>query len=75
MHKTDAMCTTLFAKKGEVEVTTPRQFKDHFGRLPLCDWELSEEEMDCCLCHCDIKGTLTELGIPFKNDCGDIVID
>jgi hypothetical protein len=68
------MCSTVVINRGEKEIETPRQFQDHFGFLPDKDINYTAIDMDYCLCQCDIETTLTEKGIPFKKDCGDIYV-
>ena len=59
--------------KGEKEISTPRQFLEHFGFYP--DYETCLKiSLDECLCHCDIEKELERNNIPFKTDCGDIYV-
>lgn len=68
------MCQIIVINKGEKEITTPQEFKDHFGFIPKTNWAYNELMMDACLCQCDIEDTLTENNISFIVDWGDIYI-
>lgn len=65
------MCTIILINRGFKELTTPRQFKQHFGFLPHSLYKI---EMDYCLCQCDIEETLKANNIPFKTYCGDFFV-
>jgi hypothetical protein len=69
------MCQIVVINKGEKEITTPQEFKDHFGFMPITNWAYNELMMDACLCQCEIEETLLEHKIPFVSDCGDIYIE
>ena len=68
------MCQIIVINKGEKEIATPQEFKEHFGFMPKKNWAHNELMMDACLCQCDIEGTLTENNISFIVDWGDIYI-
>lgn len=68
------MCNIVVINKGEKEIETPRQFKDHFGfDAPKDEW-YEKVNPDQCLCQVDVEKALTEHGIPFKTDCGDYYV-
>lgn len=69
------MCTVLVINKGEKEIETPSQFKEHFGFLPLIDEHYNDLVMDGCLCQCDLEKTLEQKGIKYENDFGDIYVN
>jgi hypothetical protein len=67
------MCNIVVINKGEKEISTPREFLEHFGFYP--DYETCLKiSLDECLCHCDIEKELERNNIPFKTDCGDIYV-
>jgi len=76
------MCKMVIVNRGEVEITTPREFKNHFGFEPIKaelyslkeDEGYSEKELDECLCSADILKTLRMKEIPFKSYWGDIYV-
>lgn len=69
------MCDSIIINRGEVEIQTPRQFKNHFGFMPIIyEDSISEEEMDCCLCSCDLEKTFNTHKIHFKYGCGDYYV-
>ena len=69
------MCDSIIINRGEVEIQTPRQFKNHFGFMPIIyEDSISEEEMDWCLCSCDLEKTFNTHKIPFKYGCGDYYV-
>ena len=69
------MCQIVVINKGEKEITTPKEFKNHFGFMPITNWAYNELMMDGCLCQCEIEETLLEHNITFVSDCGDIYIE
>ena len=76
------MCKTVFINRGEKEISTPREFKNHFGFEPVKDElfslvedeKYSEKEMDECLCSANILKTLRMNEIPFKTYWGDVYV-
>lgn len=69
------MCNIVVINKGEKEIETPRQFKEHFGFMPDIDSHYDSIEMDCCLCQCDIEQTFELNGIAFKKERGDFYLE
>ena len=76
------MCKKVVINRGEKELSTPREFQNHFGFPPLKD-ELyslkenegySERELDECLCSADIQKTLRQNEIHFKSYWGDVYV-
>ena len=65
------MCNIIVINKGEVEITTPRQYKEYFGRECIG----GDEFIDECLCSVDIKNSLNKLGIKYEMHSGDYYID
>jgi len=64
------MCTIVVINRGEKEIETPRQFKDHFGFLPD-GFEVQEDlypegTLDECLCHAALDETFDLNSIPYK---------
>ena len=68
------MCNIVVINKGEIEISTPKEFYKHFGFMPDTDVYLGKIGMDDCLCNCDIEDTLNHQKIPFKKECGDIYV-
>ena len=69
------MCDSIIINRGEVEISTPREFKNHFGFMPIINEDsISEEEMDSCLCSCDLEETFKKNSIPFKLYWGDYYV-
>ena len=62
------MCGILVINRGEKELSTPRQFAEHFGFYPVGFSPKSPEELDACLCQCKIEETLKDHNIEFKRD-------
>ena len=76
------MCKSVVINRGEKEITTPREFKNHFGYLPTKhdfyaleeNEQFSEQELDSCLCFADIVSTLRLNEVQFKNYLGNIYV-
>ena len=68
------MCGKVIINKGEKEIETPQEFKDHFGFEAPREEYYHTVDMDCCLCQVDIEKALTDHNIPFEKDCGDIYV-
>ena len=68
------MCGIVVINRGEKEIETPRQFKQHFGFEAPKEEYYNDVNVDCCLCQVDVEKALTEHNIPFKRDCGDIYV-
>lgn len=68
------MCTTIVINRGEKDITSPRQFKQHFGFQPIADEAYNFTEMDGCLCQIDIENSLNSQNIPFKYDYSDYYV-
>ena len=57
------MCVTIVINRGEKEIKTPRQFKDHFGiEIGGAD----DEWLDSCICHYNFEEIFKANGIEFK---------
>lgn len=69
------MCYIVIINKGEKEIETPRQFKEHFGFEAPKEEYYSTIEMDYCLCQVDVEKALKENNILFEKDCGDFYVD
>ncbi len=68
------MCNIIVINRGEKEIETPRQFKEHFGFEPIrCEY-FQTVEPDACLCQIDIATSLKNGDIPFKKDLGDFFV-
>lgn len=76
------MCKIIVINRGEKNITTPREFKDHFGFLPTKhefyalteNEQFSENELDLCLCYTDIVLTLRKNEVLFKSYLGNIYV-
>ena len=68
------MCSTIVINRGELEIETPKQFKDHFKFEPIKNNYYNSIYRNCCLCQIDIEETLKQNNIPFKTDCGDYYV-
>jgi hypothetical protein len=68
------MCGLVIINRGEKEIETPRQFKQHFGFEAPKQEYYNDVDMDCCLCQVDVEKSLVEHEILFKIDCGDIYV-
>lgn len=68
------MCGKVIINKGEKEIETPKEFKDHFGFEAPREEYYHTVDMDCCLCQVDVEKALTDHNIPFEKDCGDIYV-
>ncbi len=68
------MCQIIVINRGEKEITTPREFKNHFLIFPVMDENYKSVDIDSCLCQIDIDETFNRYGIPFKKDCGDYYV-
>lgn len=66
------MCDIIVINKGEKEITSPREFKEHFG-FDVGE-DIEEEWMDACLCNYFINEKFIEHKIPFEFD-GDYYIE
>lgn len=69
------MCNIVVINNGEKEITTPKEFLEHFGFEAILEPYCKEVFMDGCLCHVDLEKTFTEHGISFTEDCGDYYIE
>lgn len=74
------MCQTIVINKGEKEIETPREFKEHFGYYPIAFEGCTKESInsdkweDFCLCSCNIDETLKAHRIDYKWDGSDYYI-
>lgn len=69
------MCVVVVINRGEKEIETPEQFKEHFGFEPIIDESLKTDGWDkCCLCNCHIAKTLHSNKIEFKISQGDYYV-
>lgn len=62
------MCQIIAINRGEVEITTPKQFDKYFGFLPIKEDGYNEMILDCCLCQCDIDKTFESKKIKYWFD-------
>jgi len=76
------MCKIVVINRGEKEIVTPKEFKEHFGFLPVKsslyaleeNEGYSEKELNECLCTADIVKTLRENNIQFKSQWGNVYV-
>jgi hypothetical protein len=68
------MCVTIVINRGEKEIESPRQFKEHFGFEPFIEDGYKTIELDACLCQVDVEKSLNAHNIPFKWDCMDYYV-
>lgn len=68
------MCGIVVINRGEKEISTPRQFEQHFGFKAPKEYYYNEIDIDCCLCQVDVYKALNDHNIPYKNDCGDVYV-
>lgn len=68
------MCNMVVINKGEKEISTPRQFLEHFGFMPdpECYHSIT---MDECLCNCEIGESFRLNNIEYRNIDGDYYVD
>jgi hypothetical protein len=69
------MCGILVINKGEKEITTPRQFLQHFGFTAPIENGYNTIEPDACLCQVDIETALTNCGDIYVGMLDDVVGD
>ncbi len=69
------MCRIIVINKGEKEIGTPRDFINHFGLNPDIDFKADNDNLDECLCHCDIEEVLNLKGIFFEAEDEDVFIN
>ena len=62
------MCEIIAINKGEVEITSPNEFKRYFGFLPTKEEGYNEMMLDCCLCQCDLDKTFKGKNIKYWFD-------
>ncbi len=69
------MCQIVVINRGEVEITSPNEFKKHFGFYPIMDADTDMEiEGNLCLCNADLEDTFKQKKIPYKMVDGDYYI-
>lgn len=69
------MCTKILINRGEKEIQTVREFKEHFGADILIPADANDVVLDdCCLCQIDVGAELKRLNIPFAYDYCDYYI-
>jgi hypothetical protein len=68
------MCYKIVITKGKTEIETPGQFFAHFGFEAKRNTAYKDVDMNACLCQCDVEETLTERGISFTTEAGDIYV-
>lgn len=56
------MCQKVIINRGEKEIESPNEFKQHFGFLPK---DAENGELDLCMCNCDLDATFIENGIEY----------
>jgi hypothetical protein len=69
------MCNIIVINRGELEISTPKEFLDYFGFEAPVEPHYSGVVMDACLCQVDVEGALKQHGIQYSVDCGDIYCD
>jgi hypothetical protein len=77
VSKSIDMCSIIIINRGEKQIETPNEFKEHFGFLPLCDsryGNFEESELNDCLCVADLPTTFREHKIPYKEHIGDYYV-
>ncbi len=62
------MCDIIVIDRGEKEISSPKQFFEHFGFMPNMDLD---SDIDMCLCQIDIEKEFNDHNIPFKYDCNE----
>lgn len=68
------MCEIIVINRGEKEIGTPREFKNHFG-FDAEPWDNNDDvELDMCLCQVNVEKTLCDNNIPFIADTGDVYV-
>jgi len=69
------MCIIIIINRGQKEIGTPIEFVKHFGFAP-CKFsnESENDNIDNCLCDCNIEKVLKEHKIQFKKSFGDIFV-
>lgn len=66
------MCDIIIINRGEKDIDSPRQFKEHFGfDAPIAEG-YKEVTPDSCLCQVDIHKALRSNNIPFYYDAGEL---
>ena len=68
------MCGIVIINRGEKEIGTPKEFKEHFGFEAPKEEDYNTVDMNSCLCQVDVEKGLTDNNIQFKKDCGDIYV-
>ena len=67
------MCIIIIINRGQKEIGTSREFIKHCGFAP-CKFSNEKDNIDNCLCDCDIEKALKEHKIKFKKYFGDIFV-
>lgn len=68
------MCYKIVINKGEKEIETPQQFKDHFGFEAQKRGLFESIDMNACLCQIDVEKAFNEHNITFEKDWGDYYV-
>jgi len=68
------MCGIIIINRGEKEIETPKEFKEHFGFEAQKEEYYNAVDMNSCLCQVDVEKSLTDNNIQFKKYCGDIYV-
>lgn len=78
------MCSKIFINNAEIEIETPREFIDFFGKkieqktnlLPEIYFAEKYPDIywDNCLCEIDLRQELDYFNIPYTLDNGDFYI-
>ena len=68
------MCVTVVINRGEKEIGTPREFREHFGFDAPLEPYYKEVVPDACLCQVDIEKAFKDNNIPYKFDYMDYYV-
>lgn len=69
------MCQMVIVNRGEIEIGTVKQFKEHFKvDVLIPDDAYDKIDEDCCLCQIDVEAELKKLGIPYAWDYCDYYV-
>lgn len=60
------MCYVVVVDRGEKELETPKEVKEHFGIELSPYWCYNEVYEDACLCQLDLEKMFDENNIPYK---------
>lgn len=63
----------VFINRGEKEIDSAQEFKQHFGFSSAPD-DKDLDEMDSCLCNMDLEKIFKDNKIEYKTDGGDYYV-